>query len=171
MANVTGSDRTALSFNQTNSAGLITPLTFAAALNFTPSYQNGTGANQADLLYAAQLTIASSAHPFDLTSLLDMAGGSVNMKRVRELVVQVVDTTLTHVVNVYASSANGWTFLPLVADQLTVAAGGVLHMADPLSTGSATGLVTASNNKIGVIDAGSNSVVVNLMILGCSATS
>lgn len=173
MAVVTGTVSMNASFSQTNTIGLITPLTFQAAINqIHGTYANGTGAGLIDLMFASAYTLASTTALLDLTAMSDLAGAAVNMARVRELMIQITDTTSTHSLTVYANSASGWGFLPPSGSPLTAFPnGGFLRLSDPYSTGSAAGYVTGSASKKFVVDAGSNSVTFNLMILGCSAVS
>jgi hypothetical protein len=171
MAVITGSQRIQTSFTQTKSTGVITPLSLGATIGFTPNYGNGTGANQVDLMYSAAVTLASTTSVLDLTSLTDLAGAAVNMARVRELIIQSTDTTLTKLLKFYAASSNGWTFIPLVATFLTIPAGGCLHMSDPLSVGAGVGLVTGGASKVITIDSVAQTCTYNIIIAGCSAAT
>lgn len=171
MAVITGSNRVQVNFTQVNSTGLITPLSLPATIGFTPNYGNGTGANQIDLMYAANVTLASTTAVLDLTALTDLKGAAANMARIRELIIQSTDTTLTKLIKLYASASNGWAFLPLVASFLTIPCGGCYHISDPLSVGAGVGYVTGGSSKSVTIDAASQTVNYNIIIAGCSAVS
>lgn len=173
MANVVGTATVNLAFTQTNSAGLINPLSFQAVVNqINGSYANGTGANQLNLMYASQFSLSSSTLAIDLTSLTDLAGAAVNMLRVREFVVQVITTASGQNVTVYASASSGWSVLPGSASAISVLAnGGMFRLSDPITVGSGNGYVTGASSKKLVVDGSSSIVTGNLLILGCSAVS
>lgn len=171
MAVITGSQRIQTNFTQVNTTGLIVPISFPATIGYTPNYGNGSAANQVNLLYAANVTLASTTAVLDLTSLTDLAGAAVNMVRVRELIIQSTDTVAAKILKLYAASSNGWGFIPLIATFQTITAGGCYHMSDPLSVGAGVGLVTGVSSKVITIDSVAQTCNYNIIIAGCSALS
>lgn len=171
MANVGGTAQLSAGFNQTVTSGVITSQTIPASIALTTQYQNGTGAGAVDLIYARQLTLAATPTTLDLTTLTDLSGAAASFARVREFAVQVVDTTTTHVVTLGNAASNAWAPIWGATGTNLVAAGSIYHVTDPTSVGSGVGYVVGASSKNLKIDPGSNTVVVNILIVGCSALS
>lgn len=172
MAVVTGISQINVGFNQAVSAGLVKAQTLPAAIAITSNYTNGTGANQIDLLYAKQLTfVASTPQTLDLTAIVDLAAATVNMARVRDFFLQIVTATVDFNITLGAAAANPWAPLWGTTGTQVVFAGTTYHISDPTTVGSGKGLVTSGTSKSLKIDPGSNVVVANLIIAGCSAVS
>lgn len=170
--NVVGTVNSNISFSQTASTGFITSQTFAQAIVEQFTYPNGTGSGQVDQFYAKQITLSATPTVLDLTNLTDVAGNTINLARVREFIVQVVTTTANFNVKVYATAGgSGWATLPISTDTnyLYARYGSVLRISDRYSTGGGNGNVTGVSNKSVTIDPGSNTIVVNILIVGCSA--
>jgi hypothetical protein len=147
------------------------PLPITNTVNYPTAAGGGTAAGQLDTIYAAQLTLAGTTIALNLhTGLIDPAGNAISFARVREFVVQVVTATAGYSVEVYAGASDGWPFLPPVANPLTAQPnGGMVILRDSQSSGSGVGnVVTATTGNI-VLNPGSNTVVVNVIIAGCSA--
>lgn len=172
MAVVTGLSQINVGFNQSVSAGLVKAQTLPAALALTANYTNGTGANQIDLLYAKQLTfVASTPQTIDLAALTDLSGATVNMARIREILLQVVTTTVDFNLTLGAAASNPWAAIWGTAGTHVVMAGSTLSISDPATVGSGKGLVTSGTSKALKLDPGSQILVANLIIAGCSAVS
>ncbi len=172
MAVVVGTQSFSASFTQTVTSGLTVTQTPRGAVTQSLSYTNGTAANMVDFLYAKRLTLAvSTPQTIDLQALADIAGNTVNMLRVREFIVQVVDTTLSHTVLVEAGASNGWAILP--AGGIIAAPGGtgIVHLSDPVSVGGGVGYVTGSGSKTVKFDPGAIQIIIDVLIAGCSAVS
>lgn len=172
MAVVTGLSQINVGFNQAVSAGLVKAQTLPAALALTANYTNGTGANQIDLLYAKQLTfVASTPQTLDLTAISDLAAATANMARVREFLLQVVTATVDFDIILGAAASNAWAPLWGATGTQEVFAGTCYYFSDPTTVGSGKGAVTSGTSKNLKLDPGSNIVVANLIIAGCSAVS
>lgn len=172
MAVVTGLSQINVGFNQTVTTGLVKTQTLSAAIAITSNYTNGTGAGQIDLLYAKQLTfVASTPQTLDLTAIADLSGATVNMARVREVLLQVVTTTVDFDIVLGAAASNAWAALWGATGTQEVFAGSCFHFSDPNTVGSGKGAVTSGTSKNLKLDPGSNVVVANLIIAGCSAVS
>lgn len=169
--NVIGNSRFSANFTETQTVGLISPLSPAVVMTQSANYINAaSGApSTIDLVYSKQLTISGTTVLNLLSGMVTIGGEAAVFARVRDLIVQVADTTLGHYVNVYANASSGWTVgLPLIASELTVAAGGMLHLTDPLSFGTGTGLYVPSGSGSFTIAAAVNGTVVNVIVAGCS---
>lgn len=172
MAVIGGTSQLSAGFNQTISSGVITSQTIPASIALTTQYANGTGAGQVDLIYAKQLTfVASTPQTLDLTALTDLGGGAVNFARVRELVIQIVTTTAGFNLTLGDAAANAWApfWGPTGTD--IVMAGSIRYFTDPTSVGVGVGAVVGSSSKVLKLDPGSNALVCNILIVGCSAVS
>jgi hypothetical protein len=171
MAVVAGTAALTSGFNQTISSGVVTAQTIPASISLTTQYANGTAAGKVDLIHAKQYTLAGSATTIDLTSLLDLSGATVNFARIRDLVVQVVTATVDFNVTLGNAASNSWAALWGATGTHVVPAGSIFYVTDPTTVGASKGLVTSGTSKSLKLDPGANTVVVNLIIAGCSAVS
>lgn len=172
MAVVTGTSQLSVGANQTVTSGLINTQTLPASISKTSQYSNGTGAGQIDLLYAKQLTfVASTPQTLDLTALVDLSGATVNMARIREIVIQVVTTTVDFDLTVGAAAADPWAPIWGTTGTHKVFAGSTFYFSDPNTVGAGNGAFTSGTSSDLKLDPGSNAMVVNVLISGCSAVS
>lgn len=175
MAVVSGSVTLNAGFTQVVSSGVVTTQNLAVSVPQNLTYANGTGAGQVDLIYAKQLSLAGSATTLDLTALTDLSGASINFARVRELIIQNLATTSTYTVTVGAAASNAWTgILGTTTSTLIIppsAGNGLFRFSDYSSTGASTGAVVSGTSKSLKLDPGANTISINIVILGCSATS
>lgn len=172
MAVVAGTSQLTVGSNQTVTSGLVATQTLAASITKTTQFANGTGAGQVDLIYAKQLTFAASTpQTLDLAAIVDMSGATVNMARIREIVIQVVTTTVDFNLTVGAAAANPWAAIWGTTGTHVVMAGSLLYISDPTSVGASKGLVTSGTSKTLKLDPGSNILIANVIIQGCSAVS
>jgi hypothetical protein len=171
MAVVTGTSQANIGFNQAISTGVVSAQTLQAGLTFSTAYTNGTGAGAIDCIYAKQLTLAGSATTLDLQALVDLAGTSQVLLRVREIIVQVVTTTVDFDVTLGNAASNSWAPIWGATGTHVVKAGGRFQNADPNTVGSGKGYVVSGTSKSLKLDPGANTVVVNVIIAGCTAVS
>jgi hypothetical protein len=155
-------------------SGVVSPENLPASLAEQITYTSGTGPAQVDLIHARQYTLAGAPTEIDLTSLLDLAAASIVFARVRELVGVVVDTNVAHSVTLSGGASDG--FLPvgsglIVRPALSGAQVSPVRLSDPWSVGSGIGHVVTPSSKTLKMDPGSNTVLFNLYLLGCSAVS
>jgi hypothetical protein len=140
--------------------------TFAAQVNF----ENGTGANQADRLWADSNTLADSASAdVDLAgSLTDALGQAVSFARVKAILVRASAANTNSVVvggaaaNAFAGPFGG------AAHTIAVNPGGVLVLLAPDATGWPVTADTADILRFANGGAGS-SVTYDALIIGASA--
>lgn len=130
---------------------------------------NGTGANQADLIFTDTRTLAASAtEDLDLAGVLVGAfGATLTFARVKGLFI-VAAVGNTNNVNVTRPAANGVPLFLAASDGVAVRPGGWIGLSAPDATGypvtAATGdLVTITNSAAGT------SVTYDVIIIGSSA--
>jgi hypothetical protein len=160
-----------LAFTESVTTGVLATNNIPVPVNQGLTYDNGTGALAVDTIYGKRLTlVASTPQTLDLTNLVDPAGVTVNFARVRELAIVVVSTTAGYSVAVSRGASNGWSFLPASTGPITVQPnGGAFSIRDPNSTGASTGYFTGGSSKTILLDPGSNTVIINIIIVGGQA--
>lgn len=172
MAVIGGTSTVSGGFNESVTSGVITTQTLPASIALTTQYKNGTGAGAVDTIYAKQITfVASTPQTLDLTSLTDLGGASISFARVRELIIQVVSTTAGWNLTLGNAASNAFSAFWGATGTHTVMAGSILYITDPNTVGSSVGAYIDSTHKNLKLDPGSNAVVANILIVGCSAQS
>ncbi len=167
--NVAGFLNMTANFQQTNT--IIGAQTVTAIISQAIQYLFATGANYGvDQVYAATGSLASTTTTlhFQTATLKDPFGGTLAMLRIRELIIVNTETTLTKILKVYAPASNAITWLPPVANYLTVTPGGCLRISDPLSFGGAVGNVVGATTDGLTLDSVANTVAYQILALGCT---
>ena len=166
--------------NQSVSTGVVSTYQIPASLSQTMDYAAGTSAGKADLLHAAQYSLAGSVQTINLQSLLDLSGATVNMARVREIVIRMRSVTSGHVLTIDTTVSNGFKVLgdgttgikqKLYANAASSTVFNTFWWQDKDSVGASTGGFTGSTSKNIALDPRANTFTVDVMILGCTATS
>lgn len=174
---VNGTVNRNLNFSQNESAISAYQITVNVSRNYTYTNSNAGGSGVVDQLYAKQLTLSAAATTINLTSLTDVGGNTIDFARVREFVVENLNTTIGQDCKVEAGAANGWSVLPPSTNPLYARSGGVLttatvvgtvQISDPFSTGASNGNVVTTGSCNVTLDPGSNTITVNVIILGTS---
>ncbi|WP_242890267.1 hypothetical protein [Actinomadura litoris] len=131
---------------------------------------NGTGANQADRLFADRRTLAASAsESLDLAgSLVDTLGATITFARVRALLVEASSGNTNNVVVGGAASNAFASMFGDATDKLVVRPGGAILLLAPGATGYA---VTATTGDLLQVanSGGTTSVTYDITIIGASA--
>jgi hypothetical protein len=141
----------------------------AEITNLTTNYGNGTGALQFDLLYNKKLTLSAAAQTLDLSAVTDAAGGAINFARIREFILY---NPSAFPVTIGAAAATQWVgMLGTTTSTLTIPAGGRHYFSDPSSVGGGVGAVVTGSSKSLKLDPGANTLVLTLIMAGCSALS
>lgn len=167
---VTGTVAFDAKFNESVTTGFPTAVSVTQEISQNDNYPTaGTASGQCDTLFAKQYTLSGTTTTIDLTSLTDPAGNSITFARVREFIVQNTATTAGYDVKVEAGASNGWGPLPPSTNPLYCRYGSVVRVSDKLSTGSGNGNVVTSTSKTVTFDPGSNTVTINVLIVGGSA--
>lgn len=142
---------------------------FPAALNLAIALANGTGANQADLMFSDTRTLTASAtEDLDLAaSLTDSFGATITFARIKAIIISAASGNANNV-NVTRPASNGVPLFLAASDGLAVRPGGLFALVGPDATGVA---VTAGTGDLLTFtnSAGSTSVSYSIIILGASA--
>lgn len=120
----------------------------------------------ADLWWHDERTLAATSETLSLIALTRTVYGStntINMARVKGLLIKNVNTSATHKLTVGAASSPWIAWTSVAGSTIYVEPDGILFMWAPTAAGW---LTTASNLKI---DAGANTIVYRICILGSSA--
>jgi hypothetical protein len=150
------------------SAGLATP---QAALNFsqiTP-LGNGTGANQADRMYAATRTLAlSTGEDLDLAgTLTDSFGATITFARIKAMIIRAAVGNTNNVVVGNAASNGFISWCGGAAHTVTVRPGGTFALIAPDVTAYAVTPSTA--DLLHVLNGGAGtSVTYDVVLIGAS---
>lgn len=144
---------------------------FPLAYNFAAAFANGTGANQADLLFWDQRTLAPSANEdLDLNgaTLLDAYGANLAFLRIKGIFVGASAGNANNVI-VGNAAANGFiSWVGAAAHTVTVRPGGLLALVAPDAVAYAVTAGTADLLRITNGGAGT-SVTYDIVLLGASA--
>jgi len=135
----------------------------------TVSLTDGTGASQADMVFADQRTLAAStAEDLDVSggALVDAFGATFTIAELKVLMVCAAAANTNDVV--VGGDANSVPFLDTAAATLSVRPGGCFQLADPSAAGIA---VTAGTGDIIQIEnsAAGTSVTYDIIIVGSSS--
>lgn len=124
---------------------------------------NGTGANQADLMYSQTHTIADGATlDLDLTTIENAFGTALAAAEVVEVFIASADANTTNIT--VGGSAQDFTGLP---DQ-TVTPGGQIYMRNPSASGLGT-VTDGSSDTIRLVNASGASASVDVYVSARSA--
>lgn len=167
--NVSGTVLVNTSFLEVMTSGLLANVNISVPLNIQLSYTNATnGALTVDQVHGQVYALAASTpQTIDLTSLTDPGGNAINFARVRDIIFYNADTVTSHVVNISAGASNGWSYLPPDTNPLIlVAKGGMIWLHDPNNAGGTNGMVTGGSSKTILMDPGSNTVSISVLIVG-----
>jgi hypothetical protein len=141
------------------------PITYAAALGMS----TGTGASQADRIFADQRTIAASGtDDLDLAGVLvDALGATITMARIRALIVKAAAANTNNVVMGVGTNPIT-TILGGTTPTLNIRPGGLLVLAAPDAVGYAVTAATADILRFANSGAGTG-VTYDIVIIGASA--
>lgn len=180
MATVGFRSRLDITASQTISSSVVTSYQVPVSVVQTLNYTQGTGAGAADLIHSKSYSLAGSAQSIDLTAIADLSGSTVNMARVREIIIVMKSVTSGHILTIDTTVSNGFKVLGdgttgnktrLFANASTATTYNKFQWQDKDSTGGSTGGVTSGTSKVISLDPGANTFTVDVVILGCSATS
>jgi hypothetical protein len=139
------------------------------ALNqvISQTFTNGTSDNQANKLYADQLTTTGGGYNLDLYSFggaKDALGRTYALQGVRLLIIQSFSDN-NIIVSINAGLGNAWTtlFNGTTDDQFKISARGTLILLAPTNVGYP---VNSGMNTINIADAFSGSTTFNVIVVG-----
>jgi hypothetical protein len=141
------------------------PITYAQSLGFS----SGTGANQADRIFADQRTIAASGtDDLDLAGvLLDALGATITMARLKGLIVKASAANTNNVVMGVGTNPIT-TILGGTTPTLNIRPGGLLALFAPDAVGYLVTAATADVLRFANSGAGT-SVTYDVVLIGASA--
>lgn len=129
-------------------------------------------ADQADVIYTDQITLASSTpQTLDLTALTGgMEPGTKSFARVRLITITNLNTTDANKVTVGPGASNGWDGPGGATWQIYIRAS-TANSQIPFVLGSpnTTGMVVDSTHKTLKLDPGAATQIIDIKIVGCSA--
>lgn len=143
--------------------------TLLEIVSMAKQYVNNNGVNYGvDQLYAVQLSLAAAATTlhFQTSTAKDPFGNTLAMLRIRDVIVQNTNTTLSQFLKVYVPASNAITFLPPVASYIPVQPGGMLWLSDPLSFGGGVGQVCGATTDGLTVDPAAFTIVANVLVIG-----
>lgn len=140
------------------------PIRYGASYSLT----NGTGANQANMVFVDQRTLAAStAEDLDLsgTALTDAFGAAIAFTKIKAIIIKAAATNVNDVQVGGDASAGIASIFGNVADFINVKPGGMFAVVAPDATGYALTATTADLLQIANSSSGT-SVVYDIIIIG-----
>lgn len=135
------------------------------------TWASGVGANQADLVYRANRTLAASASEnLDLAgSLTDRFGNVLTFARIKLLAIYNQNAAAGDILTVGGAAANAWeAWTPVAGSKLYVPPGGLELKIAPDATAWAVTAATADILKV-ANGSGTHAVTYSILIVGASA--
>lgn len=128
---------------------------------------DGTGANQADVLWTDTRTLTETSEELDLAgSLTNAIGVTATFVKVKVLVMHNKSTTSTENLTIGGAAANQFaTWVGNSSDKLVIGPDGLLLLWNPIDGYT----VTADTGDKLKIDAGSDTITYDIAIIGTSA--
>lgn len=150
--------------------GALAPRTHLLFIEKVVDLLNGTGAGQADVLYANTATLAASATAdLDLTTLTPAIGGTSNFVKVKALVIIAADGNTNNVV-LGAAAANPWTSIYTATGTEQVRPGGATIKLTSATDTAGFAVTPAGQRVLRVANGGAGtSVTYTIGIIGTSA--
>jgi hypothetical protein len=130
-------------------------------------FTDGTGDNQVNKLYSAQISTSGSGYNLNVYSfggVKDALGQTYALQAVRLLLIQNLNQN-NLIVSINGGLGNAWTYLfsGVVDGSFRVSAGGLLVMTAPINAGYS---VNSGMNTINIADEFSLSTTFNVIVLG-----
>lgn len=150
-------------------AGLATPKSDLNFAQITP-LGNGTGANQADKMYAATRTLAlSTGEDLDLAgTLTDAFGAVVTFARIKAMIFRAAAANTNNVIVGNAASNGFVSWCGSATDKVTIRPGGTFALFAPDAVAYAVTAATA--DLLHVLNGGAGTpVTYDVVIIGASA--
>lgn len=159
--------RLELKLDSTQSSALdLTSRTSPLSYPYRKRLTNGTGANQASLVWSDQRTILASANDdIDLAGVLtDAFGATITFARIKTIVIKAADTNVNNVV-VGGASSTFTTWVTGTNPAVLVRPGGLLVLSAPDATAYVVTATSADTFRITNGGAGT-SVVYDIILIG-----
>ena len=144
---------------------------FAPSINDSLSWETGTGANQADLMWADEnrTLSASSNDDFDLAGgLTDKLGSTITMARLKMIYIKNRETTAGRTLRLGAAGSNPMsTIFGATNDYLLIPPGAEFWIAVPDATAFA--VTGGSADVLRVANPGGSDIAYDIILIGASA--
>lgn len=167
---LSGSFAVSVTWLYQNSLDLSTPVD-SKTLKYSDDFTDGTGADQADVIWHDQRTVsASSNDDLDLAgSLTNSFGATVTFAKVKGIYIQNTNTTAGDIITVGGEGSNEFS-TPFGADgdKVKIGPGGVFALYDP--SAAAYAVTAGTDDKLRISETGgANAAVYNIVIIGTTA--
>lgn len=141
-------------------------LTQKISLGVGTAFEDGTGANQANMVWTDTRTLSASAtENLDLAGVLTNAFGEVlTFTKVKAILVTAAAAN-TNAVNVTRPATNGTAIFTAVSSGVSITPGGVFYASWPNNTGVTVTAATADQITV-TNSAGSTAVTYTVVIIG-----
>lgn len=166
-----GTVQLGVDLTNTGSSDLGTATDLVKALNLVGvTFSNGTGANQANQMFADQRTLtASSSEDLDLAGVLtNNLGSTVTFARVKAIIVKASSSNTNNVLVGGASATQFVNWVANASDIITVRPGGAFILLAPDATGYAVTAGTGDLLKI-ANSGGTTSVTYDIILIGATS--
>ena len=144
---------------------------FAPSVNDSLSWETGTGASQADLVWADQARSINATTNDDLDlagGLTDGLGATVTMARLKLIYIKNNETTAGRVIQLGGSATNPVsTLFGATPDYLTIPPGGIFCLAVPDATAFA--VTGGSADTIRIRNPNASAITYDIILIGASA--
>lgn len=138
------------------------------SLDLGDSLANGTGDNLADMIFHDQRTLVATSEELDLAGGVTntLTGAAMTFAKVKGLIIKVVTTGTGKKLTIGGAAANAWLgWFADASDKEDIDPNGIYMQWSPTDGKTVT---AGSADKL-KIDAGANTIVYNIIIIGCSA--
>lgn len=137
-------------------------------VDWADTLSDGTGAiDTADLVWSDRRSLASTTENLDLAgSLTDSFGATITFARIKMIAIHNRNTSVGHTLTVGGAASNAFPLFADTTDKYAIGPDGVFLIWEPSAAAKA---VTASTGDILKIDAGSNTISYDIIIIGSSA--
>lgn len=136
--------------------------------DFSDTLANGTGKDQADILWFDQRVLAGTSEDLDLAgSLTNAFGTTVTFVKIKGIIIKNVTTTATYTLTVGGAAANQFiNWVSDASDEIVIGPDGFIWLHNPSAAGYG---VTAATGDLLKIDSGANTVTYDIILYGTSA--
>ena len=137
-------------------------------LDYSDSLSDGTGAvDTADLVFSDRRTLAGTTENIDLAgSLTDAFGATITFARIKMIFIHNRNTSVGHTLTIGGAGSNTFLLFADASDKYAIGPNGMMLLWEP---SAAAKPVTASTGDILLVNAGANTIVYDIIIIGSSA--
>ena len=143
-------------------------VTDALSLNYSDTTADGTGLDQADIMWHDSRTLAATSEDLDLAGTLTGSfGTTVTFAKVKGILIKNTSTTATEILSVGGAAGNQFVnWVSATNDEINIGPNGVFLLFNPSAAGYA---VTAGTGDLLKIDAGADTITYEITVWGTTA--